>query len=65
MSPARIALDGERSGAGEARHGQGDAEPEGERTLDMTTAKVWVPGVFWRDSRKGTQTNAQTRARGD
>ena len=31
----------------------------------MTTAKVRVRGVFWRDSRKGTQTNAQTRARGD
>jgi hypothetical protein len=31
----------------------------------MMTAKVRVRGVFWRDSRKGTQTNAQTRARGD
>ena len=31
----------------------------------MTTAKVRVRGVFWRHSRKGTQTNAQTRARGD
>jgi integrase len=31
----------------------------------MTTAKVRVRGVFWRDSRKGTQTNPETKARGD
>ena len=31
----------------------------------MTTTKVRVRGVFWRDSRKGTQVHPQTRARGD
>ena len=31
----------------------------------MTTAKARARGVFWRDSRKGTQVHPQTRARGD
>jgi integrase len=31
----------------------------------MTTAKARARGVFWRDSRKGTQVHPETRARGD
>jgi hypothetical protein len=31
----------------------------------MTRAKTTVRGVFWRDSLKGTQTNPETKARGD
>jgi len=31
----------------------------------MTTAKGRARGVFWRDSRKGTQVHLETRARGD
>ena len=31
----------------------------------MTTAKVRVRGVFWRDSLKGTQINPETKVRGD
>jgi hypothetical protein len=31
----------------------------------MTTAKVRVRGVFWRDSLKGTQAHPETKARGD